>query len=250
MPQGYVTPPEVINKIQHYAGQGMSGSEIARKVGVAQGIVSTYAPQRLSQTKRRLLLQIADVGRPAELSDLRPGELGGGAKVITILHSLRKAGLVKLVEDESAGGSSGHHVSVTRIEITPRARALLKLPAKGGRPNGHTAAPPVRDSVTADLSHVEAVDVPLSEEALLEAQQIQDTIENDFPILAEVLRKEFDLQKYLEYAKFLTQAAVLAPTTEDGVALLDMAQKVTTALEPWEEEYLRFARKFADTSRW
>jgi hypothetical protein len=221
--RGQATSADTIAQIQHLVSQGDGAQEVANKLGISPFLVYEYAQPGVPRGARGTLLRaISEYDRPLEaVSDLPQyiiGRVGGVSKATTMLHEMRKKGLIKLTE-VNRNDKYGHHISVSRIELTGHARSLLKLPAP------------------ANTNGVEQQQLPEQATETLE-QQLTESL--GFPVL-EGLRQK--VQNHSRAKALIEEAAELLDTA-NGLELLSNVPAFELA--PWEVEYLRFAATCAD----
>lgn len=120
-----LTHTEISDRLRQETGTYISPDGVRQhlaRVGIPTEL-GAFDSTGLSRGRYALLVELSRLGRKADVDDLaRAGT--GPRRAVTLLHSLRKQGLVSFVETSSEMGH-GHHRGISRIEITDVGRAAL-----------------------------------------------------------------------------------------------------------------------------
>lgn len=224
MPKGQQTSPAIREEITRAILAGERTVDIAARTGVSQSAVLHLSTGAVVETlKPRLLMYIAGAGRvnvPADIPTAVTRNYGIH-RTVHVLQVLRREDLIKA---RQAGG----RYNIRDIELTERGQAVAARLGQNGQAEPVVETPPFEPLVEqqAETYIVASVDftVPL------------------YPILAKLRER---IVRRSERARLLEAAAELADDDDDGVQLLEQAEKARAgANTPIEDEYLAFAARY------
>lgn len=136
--------------ILRLSNQGLSQSQIAAQLtregnSIAQTTVGRRlrilgvsslgkgTPNGITPAKRVILTRLMDAnGGPLGPDDFQGSGGVVGGQLTALLHALKKAGFVTLVESTSTNSGKGHSMAVKRVEITEKGRIVINPPRGTG----------------------------------------------------------------------------------------------------------------------
>jgi DNA-binding PadR family transcriptional regulator len=239
MPKGHPTSAAIQQEIVQAVLAGEALQHVALRHGVAENTVGRLTQTAVSQALRpTLLAYLQMVGRVTSPTAI-PTQITtryGIHRAVHVLHDMRKDGLITARLGE--GGSR----SLRDIELTDRGNAeasRLRPPSQHHDQIDHAIMAVGRPVAPGPVERIIPEPLDIVEDRAPERLVADGDAAPMWPVL-ESLRLR--AQKRTERARLLEQAAELADDEEEGVQLLEQAERARRASNsPIENEYLAFA---------
>lgn len=122
MPKGRRSSDEERAEVRRLRAEGVSVVDVAERVGVSKQSVTRWAPQRLvdGSGRSRILTSLVEQGPASTLDDLtqRIPDVDKHTAV-HLLHSLKRAGLVRFDESGNGNGKAPRSIEATTVVARP-----------------------------------------------------------------------------------------------------------------------------------